>query len=377
MKNAVFRKILAPLLVLAILGGACTKASQPSPTTQPTPTTQLSTRSQSVLASIDPSADPIVQVVERVRPSVVNVTTDTLTTTPFGSQTGQGVGTGFIIRSDGVIVTNYHVVEGAQKITVVTPAPDSQRFEARVIGGDSTADLAVLKVDGHDLPTVPLGNSSDLELGQQVVALGYALALKGGPTVTTGIVSAMDRVIQAQDPNYHPGGSAPDGSRTYRDVIQTDAAINPGNSGGPLVNLAGQVIGINTAGAGSAENIGFSIAIDAAKPTIQKAVDNPGAPVAYLGVVTQTVSESLALQFDLPVKQGAYVVDVATGGPADDAGINQGDVITEFDGTAVTSADQLGNLIHEHQPGDEVDVVVETGTGLETRTATLGTNPLP
>jgi S1-C subfamily serine protease len=365
-------KILSSMLALSLLGAACTKSSPP-----PASSPQATALSGSTLPPLDPSRDPIVQVVDRVRPAVVNVTTDTLTMTAFGSQTGQVVGTGFIIRSDGVIVTNYHVVEGAQKITVVTPAPDSRRFEARVIGGDSTADLAVLKVDGKGLPTVPLGNSSQLELGQQVVALGYALALKGGPTVTTGIVSAMGRVIQAQDPNYQPGGSTPGGTRTYRDVIQTDAAINPGNSGGPLVNLAGEVVGINTAGAGQAENIGFSIAIDAAKPTIQRAVENPNAPVAFMGVVSQTVSASLAYQFDLPVKEGAYVVEVTSGGPADEAGINTGDVITEFDGTKVTSADQLGNLIHEHQPGDQVDVVVETGSGPETKTATLGTNPLP
>lgn len=372
MTKTLSAKILSALLAASLLATGCTKSSPPPVSNAP-----ATTLSDTTLPPLDPSRDPIVQVVERVRPAVVNVTTDTLTTTPFGSQTGQGVGTGFIIRSDGVIVTNYHVVEGAQKITVVTPAPNSQRFEARVIGGDSTADLAVLKVDGHNLPTVPLGSSSALQLGQQVVALGYALALKGGPTVTTGIVSAMGRVIQAQDPNYQPGGTTAGGSRTYRDVIQTDAAINPGNSGGPLVNLAGQVVGINTAGAGSAQNIGFSIAIDAAKATIQKAVENPNAPVAYLGVVSETVSASLAYQFNLPVKQGAYVVDVASGGPAENAGIKTGDVITEFDGTTVTSADQLGNLIHEHQPGDQVTVVVETGSGRETKTATLGTNPLP
>jgi serine protease Do len=371
MKNSLTKNILPLLLVVSLLGAGCTKSTQPTASDPP------SVGPRATLAPLDAARDPIVQVVDRVRPAVVNVTTDTLTLSPFGSQTGRGVGTGFIIRSDGVIVTNYHVVEGAQKITVVTPAPNSQRFEARVIGGDSTADLAVLQVDGHGLPTVPLGNSSDLELGQEVVALGYALALKGGPTVTSGIVSAMGRVIQAQDPNYQPGGATPGGSRTYSNVIQTDAAINPGNSGGPLVNLAGQVVGINTAGAGQAQNIGFSIAIDAAKTTIQKAVANPNAPVAYLGVVTETVSESLAFQFDLPVKQGAYVVDVPSGGPADDAGIKTGDVITQFDGTTVTSNDQLGDLIHERQPGDQVDIVVETANGRETKTATLGTNPLP
>lgn len=350
---------------------ACTKSTAVSGASSPPEPAPLAG-----IDRLDPSRDPVVQLVERVRPAVVNVTTDTLTSTPFGPQSGKGVGTGFIIRADGIVVTNYHVVEGAQKITVITPPPGSRRYDARVIGGDQSADLAVLKIEGQDLPTVTLGNSADLMLGQRVVAMGYALALKGGPSVTTGIVSAMGRVIQAQDPNYQPSTGAT-GTRTYTNVLQTDAAINPGNSGGPLLDLNGRVVGINTAGSGQAENIGFSIAIDAAKPTIEEAVANPNAPIAYLGVVSQTVNESLALQFGLPVRQGAYVVDVASGGPADDAGIASGDVIVEFDGTKVTGADQLGTLIHQKEPGDSVEVVVARDSGTQTKTATLGTNPLP
>ncbi len=325
--------------------------------------------------SVSASGDPIVQVVQRVQPAVVNVTTNLLQTTPFGAQTGEGIGTGFIIRSDGIVVTNYHVVEGAQQITVITPPPVSKRYSARVIGSDSTADLAVLKIEAQGLPTVPLGDSSKILLGQPVVALGYALALKGGPTVTSGIVSALGRVVTAQDPNCQ---QCPSGQRTYNNVIQTDAAINPGNSGGPLVNLAGEVVGINTAGASQAQNIGFAIAIDAAKPTIDHAVANPGAPVAYLGVVTQDVTPSLALQFSLPVKAGAYVVSLAPGGPADKAGMRSGDVIVGFDGHAVTGAEQLGTLIHARSPGATVSVqIVRQDGSRATIRATLGTNPLP
>ncbi len=318
--------------------------------------------------------DPIVQVVERVRPAVVNVTTDLLQQNPFG-QSGQGVGTGFVIRSDGIVVTNYHVVERAQRITVITPPPDSRRYAARVIGGDQAADLAVLKIDAQDLPTVALGDSSRLQLGQRVVAIGYALALKGGPTVTTGIVSALGRTITAQDPNCE---TCDNGRRTYSNVIQTDAAINPGNSGGPLVNLAGQVVGINTAGAGQAENIGFAIAIDAAEPTIKQAVDDPAAPVAYLGVVTQDVSPSLAFQFGLSVETGAYVVDLSPNGPAETAGLEAGDVIVGFDGQAVPGSDRLGELIRSRRPGDQVRVeVVTPDGGRESFEVTLGVNPLP
>src|SRR5436309_3239116 len=205
------------------------------------------------VGAADPSLDPIVQVVEAVRPAVVNVTTNLFQPNPLGGESGRGVGTGFVIRSDGIVVTNFHVVEHAQRITVITPPPDSKRYTGRVIGGDQNADLAVLKIDATGLPTVPLGNSGRLELGERVVALGYALALPGGPTVTSGIVSALGRTIQAQDPNCD---TCKNGVRTYTGVVQTDAAINPGNSGGPLVNLTGQVVGINTAGANQAENIG-------------------------------------------------------------------------------------------------------------------------
>jgi S1-C subfamily serine protease len=362
--------ILAVSVAGALLGSACSNDSDNA-----TPGTAAPAVPLANLDRLDPARDPLVQVIEKVRPAVVNVTSDIFQTSAYG-QSGQGTGTGFIIRSDGIVVTNYHVVEGANKLTVITTPPNSKSYDARVIGGDASADLAVLKIEGRDLPTIPLGSSADLKLGQRVVALGYALALKGGPSVTTGIVSAMDRTITAQDPNYHPE-TGEDGTRTYSDIIQTDAAINPGNSGGPLVNLFGEVIGINSAGAGQAENIGFSISIDAAKPIIERAVANPDEPVAYLGVVTQTVNNSLAYQFDLPVDSGAYVVDVATDGPAEDAGVGSGDVIVEFDGQKVTDSVQLGNLIRSGRPGETVEVVVETSGGRETYDITLGTNPLP
>jgi len=359
------RALVALLATTVLAAPACTR----------TVIRQVPTSPAAVdVGGANPAQDPVVQVVEKVRPAVVNVTTDLVQNSPFGSQSGQGVGTGFIVRSDGIVVTNYHVVEGAQRITVITPPPDSKRYTARVIGGDQLADLAVLQINATGLPTVPLGDSSKLQLGQPVVALGYALALKGGPTVTTGIVSALGRTIQAQDLNCRVCGN---GGRTYDNVIQTDAAINPGNSGGPLVNLAGQVVGINTAGAGQAQNIGFAIAINAAATTIAGAAAHPSAPVAYLGVASQDVSASLAFQFNLPVSSGAYVVDVAPGGPAEKAGISQGDVIVAFDGKTVTGSQQLGELIHARKPGDRVQVVVATASGKKTFTITLGVNPLP
>jgi S1-C subfamily serine protease len=285
------------------------------------------------------------------------------------------VGTGFVIRSDGVIVTNMHVVEGATRIKVITPPPHAQQFQARVIGGDPTGDIAVLKIPAQGLPTVALGDSGKVLLGERVVALGYALALSGGPTVTSGIVSALNRSIQASDPNCTVCSN---GRRTYGHVIQTDAAINPGNSGGPLVDLSGRVIGMNTAGAGQAENIGFAIAINEALPTIQDALTSPAKPIAFLGVQTTDVTPGLALQFSLPVRSGAYVVSTAPGGPARQAGITSGDVIVGFDGHPVSGSDALGALIRQHQPGDSVSVVAVLADGSrKTFDATLGVNPLP
>jgi serine protease Do len=304
-----------------------------------------------------------------VTPAVVNVTTSIVETNPFGgAQEGKGVGTGFVIRSDGIIVTNFHVVEGATNIKVTFPAPGQKTFPARVIGGDSEHDLAVLKVEAKDLPVLALGDSKTVELGQRVIAIGYALALEGGPTVTSGIISSLTRTIQVNDPNGP--------TRTYQDVLQTDAAINPGNSGGPLVDLAGNVIGINSAGAGFAENIGFSIAIDGAKPIIERAIDNPNAPVPYLGVSTTSVDPGVAAQLNLPVERGALVL--VTTGPAKTAGIKRGDVIVSLDGQRVSSSDDLATLILTKKPGDAVKVGVVRPQGRrQTVTVTLGVRPGP
>jgi S1-C subfamily serine protease len=323
--------------------------------------------------SVNPDDDPVVQVVKHALPAVVNVTTNLVEQSPFGGSTpGRGVGTGFVVRSDGIIVTNFHVVEGAQRITVTTSIPPTKSFEARVIGGDQQADLAVLKINGTGLPTLALGNSGDLELGQPVVAMGYALALAGGPTVTSGIVSSLDRTVKAADPNF------PKGSRTYTHVVQTDAAINPGNSGGPMLNLSGQVVGINTAAEQSAENIGFAIAIDAAKPTIDDAIANPSAPVAFLGVTTTSVTPLVKRQEGLTVDHGALVLAVAPKGPAQTAGIKAGDTIVKFNGKNVASSDALGPLIQALKPGDHATVTVaHRSGGTQTFSVSLGVRPLP
>lgn len=359
------RRLLLFTVSLVLLLGACTEdaVQRTSPVASPLP-------------PLDPAQEPYAAVAERVLPSVVNVTTNVYQASPTGQpEQGKGVGTGFIVRANGVVVTNCHVVQGASRITVSTSEEKPTRYDARVIGGDCEHDLAVLKLDAEGLTALSLGSSADLRLGQQVVAIGYALALEGGPSVTSGIVSSLDRTIRVPDPQCTV---CPNGVRTYSEVIQTDAAINHGNSGGPLVDMEGRVVGINSAGSENAENIGFAISIDSAKTAIDAAISDPLQATAYLGVSTRDVTADLAFQLELPVDRGAYVLATLTNGAAAAAGIREGDVIVEVDGETIEAAADLGRVLDALKPGDEVEVRV-IGSGGQERTVSvrLGTKPLP
>jgi S1-C subfamily serine protease len=356
------RTAIALLVGSALVLAACstrTVDTLAEPQAFPTP----STGGTVVAASTD-----IEGVVRKVLPAVVNVVAE--------SAQGTGEGTGFVVREDGIVVTNFHVVEGATSVKVLTSDAEPKEYEARVIGGDIQADLAVLDIDAEGLATVPLGDSDALELGQQVVAIGYALGLEGGPSVTSGIVSSLSRRITVEDQRCV---ECSNGQRVYTDVVQTDAAINPGNSGGPLVDLAGNVVGINTAGTTAAENVGFAIQINSVKPTIFQAADDPSAPVAFMGIGSEDASAP-EIQFNLnsAVEEGAAIVNVVPGGPAADAGVRVGDVVVEFDGQEITTADELGSAIRSHEPGDRVEVAIVRPDGTRvTLTITLGVNPVP
>ena len=370
------RTMIALLAVLAVSAAACS-VSLGDRGTENEATGLASTTSTEPL---DPGKEPVAAVVDRVLPAVVNVTTDVYQ--PDGSS-GQGVGTGFIVRADGVIVTNCHVVEGGSRLTVFLSDKDRTEYEARLIGADCLNDLAVLDIDEDGLPTVPLGDSAGLRLGQRVVALGYALGLEGGPTVTTGIVSSLDRTIEAEDPNCNacPARDTPQGEtrfRTYPSVIQTDAAINPGNSGGPLVDMAGNVVGINSAGTQSAENIGFAIKIAFVKDTIESSITDPLAATGYLGVSTAEITADLRFQQGIEVESGAYVVGTLADGPADEVGIGEGDVIVSVDGNAVRTPENLGTVLDRLAPGDTVSIeLIEDGGASRTVEVELAARPLP
>ena len=290
-------------------------------------------------------------------------------TMPGGTDVPQGAGTGFIIDASGIIVTNNHVVQGAQKLTVQLPPPDGRVFTATLIGTAPNNDLAVLKIDGTNLPTVPLGNSSQLQIGEWVVAIGNALALKGGPTVTAGVVSATDR--DEQEPGDQQGTTGP----TLYDLIQTDAAINPGNSGGPLVNVKGEVVGINTLGSTQAQGIGFSISIDSAKPIIQQLIQTGKVAVPYLGVQVTSVTSSIAAANNLPRNDGVYVQQVVTGTPAARGGLQQGDIVFGMDNDTVADQSDFQKVLQKHKPGDTVTLKINRNGTEQTVQVTLGEKP--
>jgi S1-C subfamily serine protease len=304
-------------------------------------------------------------VLARVEPAVVAITTGGATDLfgNSGSSSG-GAGTGFVVSADGVIVTNNHVVEGA-KNQIEVSFSDGTKKKATVLGSDSSIDLAVIKVDGADLPTAKLGDSSALRVGDQVIAIGNALALDGGPSVTQGIVSAINRQIQEQN-----------GASLYN-LVQTDAAINPGNSGGPLVNSDGEVVGINTAIADptASQNVGFAISISSVSDAIQQLRAGKSIRLPYLGVYSETLTPAMGTELGTATQIGALVRDVTGGSPADDAGIKKDDVIVQVGATKVTNAEDVGTAVRQAKVGDVVAVTVDRKGNQQTVQVTLGVRP--
>lgn len=301
-------------------------------------------------------------VLKKVEPAVVAISTQQQVDASsfFGVEPSQGAGTGIVLTKDGYILTNAHVIEGAATIKVTFA--DRKVRTATVVGRDRQKDVALVKVDGaKNLPTAELGSSKAMAVGDQVVAIGNALALPGGPTVTTGIVSALERTIEGDN-------------GALEGLIQTDAAINPGNSGGPLVNAAGQVIGMNTAILRNTNNIGFSIAMDRIRPIVDalRKGEKDNVPRTFLGVKTQTMDETIRQTYNLSVAKGALVVEVTSGSPAEAAGLRPGDIITRFGGEAVDQSDRLGELVRSRKSGDQTPIEWVRGAEKQATTVTLG-----
>src|SRR4051794_23360209 len=393
------RSIVVPLLVAALLGGGVAAGvtaviadhggGDGHTTTvirQPAVASQGANSRANVGEGLT-AAD----IYQRYAPGVVFVRSEITqqTDNPFdpfgGAQQTEATGSGFVIDSSGDILTNNHVIDGATSGSITVQFADKKTIKAQVVGKDPSTDLALLKVDpeGLDLKALPLGSSKDVHVGDPTIAIGNPFGLDR--TLTTGVVSALQRQIQA------PNGFG------IKDVIQTDAAINPGNSGGPLIDAAGRVIGINsqieTGGNGSNGNvgIGFAVPIDTAKQILDSLKKGQAVQRAYLGVQSLTVDGSLDA-LDLPVSHGALVQSVQAGGPAEKAGIKAGDlqatmqdssnpvvlggdIITKFDGKTITSSDQLAQLVAGHKPGDKVKVEIVRKKETKTLTVTLAKRP--
>ncbi len=307
---------------------------------------------------------PIPEVVWMATPSVVAIQTEVVTYDIFLQPIpGQGVGTGVIFDSNGYIVTNNHVVEGAKSIRVALT--DGRTFNAVKVNKDPQTDLAVIKINANGLTKAKLGRSENLQVGERVVAIGNALALEGGPTVTAGIVSYLGRSIQE-----------PNGTVLY-DLIQTDAAINPGNSGGPLLNMASEVVGINTAIAAEAQNIGFAISIsqDVLENVILPLVNIGHVIRPWLGVTFTELTTATISRYGLSATEGALIVYVEPDSPADKAGLKPLDVITCFAGEKITKAEELRLIIHSCQIRDGVEITFMRGKQELSVEATLIESP--
>jgi serine protease Do len=272
----------------------------------------------------------------------------------------QGLGSGVIVSADGYIVTNNHVIEEAEEVMVLLA--DNRRFKAKVIGTDPRTDLAVIKIEAKGLPTLPWGDSSKLQVGEMVLAVGNPFGLN--QTVTMGIISAVGRAHM--------------GIVDYEDFIQTDAAINPGNSGGALVNLKGELIGINTAifsQSGGYMGIGFAIPSNMAKGVMQSLIKHGKVIRGWLGVGIQELTEDLAKEFGVAEIKGALVTDVAPDGPAAKAGLERGDVITSFNNVSVKDATHLRSLVTESEPGTTATLTILREKRQRDIKVTLGEQP--
>lgn len=298
----------------------------------------------------------IADIAEKVSKSVVSIVTSSKTTDMFGqSYDSAAAGTGIIVTSDGYILTNKHVINGASKVTVVLD--DGTTYEnVKVVATDPLNDVAYLKIDDvSDLTAATLGDSKTVTVGQQVIAIGNALGQYQN-TVTAGIVSGTGRSVTASDGTSH--------AETLSDMIQTDAAINSGNSGGPLVNAAGEVIGINTATSTSAENMGFAIPISSAKGMLSQLTETGKAERTYLGVYSLEITPEVAKAYNLPVEEGVYLYSpssysaIIKDSPAAKAGLKDKDIITKVNGTSVGATGSLANIIGEYKPGDTIQLTV-------------------
>lgn len=326
-------------------------------------TTQPSNQAAGNVSNISGS-DLIADIVDKTSPAVVMIQTriessgrnyDPLFNDPFfreffgripmdtGPRISEGMGSGFIISNDGYILTNEHVVRGAQKIEVIVSGKEKP-IPAKLVGSDFELDLAVLKINGeNDFPVLEIGDSEIVRVGEWVIAIGNPQGLDH--TVTVGVISAKGRPVAVQD-------------RQYKNLLQTDASINPGNSGGPLLNTKGQVIGINTAVNASAQGIGFAIPSSTVRPVLDTLINQGKITRPWLGVYVQTINKDMAAYWKLNKSEGVLVTSVVEGSPAYTSGINQGDIIEELENQKIGNAEDLTALVEKTKLGQQVEMVL-------------------
>ena len=359
--------------------------SPPTPTAEPEPTAMpveaTSTPELVEAAAVNgstPHADEVslsqgdealttVDVVKLLRPSVVHIATQSQAMGQLNQPAlPQGVGTGIVLDLEGHILTNNHVIAGAERI-IVTLSTDAS-YTADVVGVDDRTDTAVIRIEAEGLQPAILGVSAELEVGEDVIAIGHALGLRGGPTVSKGVVSALGRSLDS------------DAQTTIVDLIQTDASINPGNSGGPLVNSRAQVVGINTAIIVESQGIGFAINIDDAKLVAAQLIEQGFVDRGFLGITPFNLTPAVISQLDLSLPEG--VVDgilvrrVVTGFPAAEAGLQEGDVIVQLGDEPIANTGEMSKFLLLHPPGGAITVSYFRGPDRITVELTLGENPL-
>jgi S1-C subfamily serine protease len=358
--------------ILAATGALDREAPSVAPVGQGSQTVQpLPTQGPTQPITIDESS-AITQAAAGVSPAIVTITVGSAAVDPSEPffEVPEGVGSGVIFDSAGWIVTNKHVVQGAGSLRVTLE--DGRSFDGTVYGIDTLTDLAIVKVEATDLPTAPIGDSSGAKVGQLAIAIGSPLGTYTN-SVTAGILSAFGRTIQVQD------------GTTIRNLIQTDAAINPGNSGGALLDSGGNVIGINTAVAQTAEGIGFAIPINIARPIMQQALAGQELARPWIGIRYVAITRSIAAESDLPVESGAWVTaqddqgrpiePVVDGSPAADAGLRDGDIIVAVEGTAIDADSPLDDILTQYAPGRAIALDVLRDGERITLALTLGTRP--
>ncbi|MCK8823883.1 S1C family serine protease [Fuchsiella alkaliacetigena] len=284
--------------------------------------------------------------------------------TPEHPEHNEGFGSGFIISEDGYVMTNEHVVRGAEKVTIKLTDRD-KAVEAEVVGADFSLDLAILKIDiDEKLPTVELGNSEEIRPGDWAIAIGNPFGLNH--TVTAGVISALERPLRVAQ------GERP---RVYKNMIQTDAAINPGNSGGPLLNIEGEVIGINTAINAQAQGIGFAIPINEAERVLSDLKEHGKVIRPWLGVYMQPITKDIAKHFQLEADKGALIADVLADSPADSAGLRAGDVILEVNDQSIEDPEEVVELVQQLEVDEQVVLRILRDGHRQYKPVTLGERP--